>query len=1289
MEHFYPPGPAAVPQNLTAASAAYKRHAWVAMLGLTVFIVLYFALSAWFAWTAWRLFSGMFGPDGGFELLGFVAAVCAAFLAVFMLKALFFVQHRYTIEDIEITRADQPRLFDFVDRLADEAGAPHAHKIYLSPRVNAAVFYDLSLLNLILPSKKNLEIGLGLVNVLTLGELKAVLAHEFGHFAQRSMAVGRWVYISQQIAGHVVARRDALDGFLRQLSRLDLRIAWVGWILSLIVWSIRSLMDVLFRLVLLAQRALSRQMEFQADLVAVSLTGSDALIHALHKLNAADDAWDRALSFASTEANSKRGINDLFAVQTRIIERMREILDQPDYGVVPVVPDSAPDSHRVFKTELAQPPRMWASHPPNSDREQNAKRHYVAAAVDERSAWDLFSDSQKLKEQMSAHVFRSTEVEPVPMQTTLERLESEYGRAYLDRAYRGTYLGRSPVRRAHTVADLYGPPLPAADIVQGLATLYPESLAVTIERLNEKQEEKHALEALRDQVAQPPGGVIRHNGVELRRAELPRVIAALEQELTAIRTEVEAHDQRCRSAHLAAARELQKGWPEYLQGLAALLHYADHSRANLSDAQGYCSNIYAVVTADGHVSSRELTRLMEGCQQLYAALEPVYSGAQQVSLDVTLARRLGVECWPAMLEELKLPPPTRDNISDWLSVIDSWVNGALGALQTLRGAALEELLIAEAQVAKHLHGASPVPEAPPAPTVPRDYRALLPGKERPRQKKLDLWDRFQTADGVLPGIARSAVAVGIVGSVVVLGAQVGMASLTIYNALSRPVWVEVADRKIEAPPLSPVSVSVPQSGTLKVRAMTRDNQEIEQFDVKLSGANSKYVYNVASAAPLYEWTAVYRRESQGKDPQQGLDSQQSQTEPGEHLLGAQRWATTQVEHMFEEPPQTIQMSGNADNYRHVLSAASTASPERQAELVPDEGERARLIAAHARWDPTTSSNIYMWLSLATKQPGFDALLAARLDQDAANVVLLRFEQDTTEGDRHAAVCTKHRARAQAAPTDPDLQYIAIRCGDDVRNDAEFLTAQQRWPDNSWFALAAGAVHAQRGEYKVAEPLYEKARRGLPAMRDYLSTDVARLRRLNSQVGEVSISDLVATAELAPLAAIESGSETAGTPLEAYHAMARGDLARAVELAKTANRGDDRIVRLIAFSDGATPAMISAAFELPDGEHLDFDDALVMYGLAVREQRDPAAYVTVIERLGKDTGKSALQFLAALARGVDPLQARASFPPTNLRARLAALDGAVIMLGRRAPQAWREEVTRGLFVGERGYLAVNK
>lgn len=324
-----------------------------------------------------------------------VVAAGAAFLAVFMAKVLVFNKRaERDTRALELTPAEQPALFAFLYRLADDAGAPRPHKVYLSAQVNAGVFYDLSLINLLLPSRKNLDIGLGLVNVLNLGELKAVLAHEFGHFAKRTMAVGRWVYIAQQIAAHIVGKRDALDRVLATLSRIDLRVAWIGWGLSLIVWSIRSLVEITFRGVVLAQRALAREMEYQTDLVAASLTGSDALVHALHKLEAADDGFQRALRFAAHEFAQDRPVKDLFAIQSRIIEHMRVVLNDPAHGAVPAVPTDAAQLHRLFHSDIAQPSQMWATHPPSAAREENLKRRYIACPIDARPAMELLHDAQ-------------------------------------------------------------------------------------------------------------------------------------------------------------------------------------------------------------------------------------------------------------------------------------------------------------------------------------------------------------------------------------------------------------------------------------------------------------------------------------------------------------------------------------------------------------------------------------------------------------------------------------------------------------------------------------------------------------------------------------------------------------------------------------------------------------------------------------------------------------------------------------------------------------------------------
>jgi Zn-dependent protease with chaperone function len=543
------------------------------------------------------------------------------------------------------------------------------------------VFYDLSVINLLFPSRKNLEIGLGLVNAVSLGELKAVLAHEFGHFGQRSMAVGRWVYIAQQIAGHIIAKRDVLDAFLRGLSRVDLRIAWVGWILSLIVWSIRSLMETVFRLVVLAQRALSREMEYQADLVAVSLTGSDALIHALYKLNVADEAWERALSFANSEVREKRSVSDLFAVQKHITEKLRHVLDDPSYGEVAPLPTDKPQEHRVFKTSLAQPPRMWSTHPANSEREQNAKRRYVAAKIDERSAWEVFDDVADLKKSMTAHVFRAVqEAADVPLEQSLAKLDEQFGRAYYDRAYRGAYLGRSLARHAREAAELHGPPLGSSFIAEELAAIYPQSLSQDLAKLKAREEEKATLQGLKEGFLTVAGGVIRYRGKDLKRADLQDALDEVQGELDKARGAVLSHDKRCRAVHLAAAGQLGLGWDGYLKGLVAILHYAEHSEANLRDAHGALCNTVSVVTADGRVSSGERKVLLNACAEVHNALRHIYEDeGKLIVLDRTLLRRLKVESWQQALGSFTLPLAD-DKKSAMARYHDSWVASATGVV---------------------------------------------------------------------------------------------------------------------------------------------------------------------------------------------------------------------------------------------------------------------------------------------------------------------------------------------------------------------------------------------------------------------------------------------------------------------------------------------------------------------------------------------------------------------------------------------------------------------------------
>jgi Zn-dependent protease with chaperone function len=1242
------------------------------MAGVLLFLGLYFALAGWLGWTAYRLFSMTIETPG--DSLGYIlGGVSAAFLCLFTLKSLLLIRRGDTGTCVEITAAEEPALFVFLHRLADEAGAPRPYRVFLSGRVNACVFYDLSIINLLLPSRKNLEIGLALVNVLTLGELKAVLAHEFGHFAQRSMAVGRWVYIAHQIAYTLITERDMFDEMLQRASAVDPRIAWIAWLLRLVIWAIRCVLEMIFRIVVLSQRALEREMELQADLVAVSVTGSDALVHALYRFPAAEQAWVQAMNFVRDEnREGGRAVQDVFALQTRIIEGLRMAHGDPSYGAVPPLPTDAPERHRVFKTAIARPRQMWSTHPSSSDREANAKRAYVAAPVDDRNPWSLFADPVALRERMSVDLMREVRLKPVPLKETLARLDAKYQHVCFEPQYRGVYAERSPVRHISQVGEFYGP-LPAAEDVAGaLEGLYPEELCGQLAQLRILEEEKAQLRALQVGRLQAPGGVIRHRGARITRRRLAQTIAAVEAECAACQQLIQEHDRRCRSAHLAAAQRLGRGWPEHLRGLLHLLHYADHAQAAVHAARAHIEDTLAGFLHGRRASTGLHRRLLRQGMLLQQVLREIDDTARRVILDHAVLERLHTPSWRTMLTPLELVPPTPATLGEWLDVVDSWVRLVDKQLESLRLAALDQLLLAESHVAQCFRqGADPGP-APIASRPPAEYRVLVGGTKAPLPGR---WTaRMQSAGRLLETSVRLLAAAAVLAAAAMLGSFIESTTVHVVNGLGTPVQVTLGNQTVRVAAFDHVEMSIGTLQQLHVTAATDSGQTIEQLDVAIQRRTVPQIYNVAGVAALVATQVTYGP-ARGSAPR---------------MLGAPRWSEHLADVYFRSAPTSVPATHGGD-IRNVLSGLAREAPDTVLAALPDLKTRAAVVAAHARWDASDSRNVDSWIQHAadTLEPAvFAQILEQRVSDAPADTFNLWTQQQLASASARARICDARRRQAAASPDTADLQYLAVTCDGRSEEQARALAIlHKRWPDNPWVALSLGKALAGEARWQEALPLIEVARIHIDGLRESLTVTSARLQRALKTTPD--LRGLRAEShQLASLLGLEVGWTArpgAAQRRQTYQALENGELADAIDQINDDEPDRLRMLRLLAASDGAPSVQVARALQLPPDAGIDVDTLLPTLALVARTGGQVEPYQAVAGRVLQDQAPQILRLFSLVRSGASSAQVEEALRGADPALRGRVYVAAAVLRGIACPPQWRDQARRLLFAAERPYL----
>jgi len=382
----------------------YTLLLWLVALLSCLLPVLYFGLVAALGWLGYTWYAEWAPRQiSGWALVawtvpGFVIGV----LILFLLKPL--IAPRASAPDPLALPESESAFRAAVLALCRAVGVAQPRAIHLSHSVNAWVQFSPGPAGLV-GGAKTLTIGLPLVAGMTARQLVGVLAHEFGHFAQRGGM--RAAHVINHVNRWLESRAYHRDEWDERLQRwLDgdgddegdggnlfhLMCGVTQFCLGLTRVFLRGLFQLSFRM----SRWLSQEMEFDADRYLVAVAGSDnfastalrlrALSQAMHEVEAINrKAWREGRLVADLPAAAALRLGQWRAEDWQAIERM---LDNDDET------------------------RFWDSHPADQARITNAMARPAAGLfVDERPAAALFADFPALSRQVTEHYYREMDLE--------------------------------------------------------------------------------------------------------------------------------------------------------------------------------------------------------------------------------------------------------------------------------------------------------------------------------------------------------------------------------------------------------------------------------------------------------------------------------------------------------------------------------------------------------------------------------------------------------------------------------------------------------------------------------------------------------------------------------------------------------------------------------------------------------------------------------------------------------------------------------------------------------------
>ncbi len=322
----------------------------------------------------------------------------AGMFGLYLIRPLFKSTRDVDSTRVEVTENECPELFKAIREIVDKVGCGMPARVFLAPNADASVSYDTSFWRIFLPVKKNLNIGLGLFEGMNIEEIKAIIAHELGHFPQGHRLMST-VIISNKVLYNLVNENESWYNWVDSLCVNE---SWfyrfVGKCARGMTKGINKCTRRVYGFVTKGYLKLERLNEFEADNISCKIVDKRDFISMLCKLEVRANRYGEYCRFLRMLASDGLFVNRYFECMNIF------------NSLLPEFPDKEIKSF-TYSDTLTRPLCMlegeirdavsgeWDSHPSIEERLENAQNNGMESEKrpEPQDSWLLIPEETVVK----------------------------------------------------------------------------------------------------------------------------------------------------------------------------------------------------------------------------------------------------------------------------------------------------------------------------------------------------------------------------------------------------------------------------------------------------------------------------------------------------------------------------------------------------------------------------------------------------------------------------------------------------------------------------------------------------------------------------------------------------------------------------------------------------------------------------------------------------------------------------------------------------------------------------